>query len=82
MPRRHVAEWRYNSTIFNVCSRFKWSASRPSLFMLEKNSPNTHYIGWVDPRAGLGAVEKRQLSYTCQKSNPDLSVAQPEDQTL
>jgi hypothetical protein len=40
----------------------EWSASLPGRFTLEERAPRTHCIGgWVGPRAGLGAVEKRSI---------------------
>jgi hypothetical protein len=40
----------------------EWSASRPCRFTLAERAPGTHWIGgWVDPRAGLDAVEKRKF---------------------
>jgi hypothetical protein len=36
----------------------EWSASCPDSFTLGK-APGTHWIGWLGPRAGLDAVEKR-----------------------
>jgi hypothetical protein len=38
----------------------------------------THSIrGWVGPGAGLDAMEKRKISYTCRELNPGYSPAQP-----
>jgi hypothetical protein len=40
----------------------KWPASRPGCFTPRERAPVTHWIGgWVEPRAGLGAVEKRKF---------------------
>jgi hypothetical protein len=38
----------------SALARGEWSASRPSRF-----TPGTHWIGWMDPRAGLDDVEKK-----------------------
>jgi hypothetical protein len=36
------------------------STSRPGRFTPRERAPRTHWIGgWVDPRAGLGDLEKR-----------------------
>jgi hypothetical protein len=41
----------------------EWSASRPGRFSPGERSHGTHWIGgWVDPRAGLGEVEKGKFS--------------------
>jgi hypothetical protein len=40
----------------------EWSASRPSRFTPGERAPSTHWIGdWVNPRAGLDDVEKREF---------------------
>jgi len=40
----------------------KWSASRPGRFIPEVRAPGTHWIGgWVDSRAGLAAVGKKEI---------------------
>jgi hypothetical protein len=42
----------------------EWSASRP-----KETAPDTHWIGgWVGPKAGLDAKEKRK-SFTCRETN-------------
>jgi hypothetical protein len=39
------------------------SASRSGLFRSGRRAPGTHWIGgWVEPRAGLNAAEKRIIS--------------------
>jgi hypothetical protein len=49
----------------------EWSASRPCRFTPGEVAPGTHGIGgWVGPRVGLGAVEKRNI-LLCRESNPD-----------
>jgi hypothetical protein len=53
-----------------------WSASRPGRFTPGETANGTHWIGgWVDPRAGLDAVEKI-LDLTGWDSNSDPSVVQ------
>jgi hypothetical protein len=40
----------------------KWSASRPSRFILRERAPGIYWIGgWVDPRASLDDMEKRKF---------------------
>jgi hypothetical protein len=52
----------------------EWSASRPGRFNTRERTPGTNFIGgWVDPRADLDDVEKRN-SLPYQDSNFDLSV--------
>jgi hypothetical protein len=54
-----MAEWRYGSTSVLDGSNL---ASRPGRFTPREGANSTHWIGgWVGPRAGLDAVEKRNL---------------------
>jgi hypothetical protein len=40
----------------------EWSGSRPGRFTAKERAPGTHWIGgWVDPRAGLDDVKKRNF---------------------
>jgi hypothetical protein len=40
----------------------EWSASRPCCFTPGERAFGTHWVGgWVDPRAGLGNMEKRKF---------------------
>jgi hypothetical protein len=57
-----MEEWRYNSTILDLITRRRRVvASRPGRFTPEEIVPGTHWIGgWVDSRADMDAVEKRQ----------------------
>jgi hypothetical protein len=49
----------------------------PAALPLEKLPPGTYWIGgWVGPRAGLDAVE-RKPSCPCWESNPDSSALYP-----
>jgi hypothetical protein len=41
--------------------RGQWSASRTDRFTLRKEFPGTHWIGWVDPTAGLNDAENRKI---------------------
>jgi hypothetical protein len=47
------------------------SASRPGRFTPGEGALGNHWIGgWVDPRAGLDALEKRKISYPCRELYP------------
>jgi hypothetical protein len=60
-----------------------WSASGPGSFASAYTATGTRCVGgWVGPRAGLDAVERRIISCPCQKSNPGSSVVQPVVQSL
>jgi hypothetical protein len=39
----------------------QWSASRPGRFTPGERAHGRHWIGWVDPRAGLDDVEERKF---------------------
>jgi hypothetical protein len=40
------------------------AASHPGRFTPRQRAPGTHWIGgWVDPRSGLDAVEKRKFLF-------------------
>jgi hypothetical protein len=55
----------------------EWSDSRPGRFTPEERTPGSHWIGgWVGPKAGLGAVEKRKIFHP-QGSNDDLPARSP-----
>jgi len=55
----------------------EWSTSFPS-HLSSRSGPRTHQTGgWVGPRAGLGILEKRKTSCSCQDSNPLSSSLQP-----
>jgi hypothetical protein len=50
------------------------SASRPGPFTSGEIAARTHWIGgWVDPRVGLDAKDKRELYCSCKELNPDTS---------
>jgi hypothetical protein len=70
-----MRECRYNSTVLDLGIKWEWSASRPDRFSLgiEPLVPNW-LLGWVGPRAGVGAIGKRKISCPCRESNLDLPV--------
>jgi hypothetical protein len=56
----------------------EWSATLTSCFTPREIAPGTHWIGgWVGPRAGLDAVEKRRISCPCRESNPGSQARNP-----
>jgi hypothetical protein len=59
-----MGEWRYSSTVLDIDTRWRWSASRPGRFTPGEIAPSEHLIGgWVGPRAGSDTVEKRKISF-------------------
>jgi hypothetical protein len=56
----------------------EWLASRPQPLYPRKRAIGTHWIGsWVGPRAGLDAMEKRKISFSCRRSNPGRPARSP-----
>jgi 4-amino-4-deoxy-L-arabinose transferase-like glycosyltransferase len=56
----------------------EWSVSRPGRFTPGKKPPGTHWLGgWVAPRAGLDAVEKRKIPSLLRESNPPIPIVHP-----
>jgi hypothetical protein len=54
-------EWRYSSTILDLCTRWRWSASRPGPFAPGDRAPGTHWVGGlVGSRVDLDAMENRK----------------------
>ena len=50
----------------------EWSPARYGRFTPQGKTPRTHLIrDWVNPRAGLGDLEKRKASEPCWKLNSD-----------
>jgi hypothetical protein len=57
-----------SSSILDLGTRWRWSASRPNRFTPGEITPGTHWIGGcVGHRAGLDAVERKILA--CRESN-------------
>jgi hypothetical protein len=55
----------------------EWSASRPWHFTTGERTLDTDWIGgWVDPRAGMDAVEKRKI-LQCRAWNPGRPARSP-----
>jgi hypothetical protein len=53
----------------------EWSTSIPGRFTPGERALGTHWIeGWMGPRAGVEAMEKRKISCPCQESKPGRSV--------
>jgi hypothetical protein len=62
MPWRHIGEWRYSSTILDLCTRWRWVISfTPLPLYREGKSPRYP----LDRRLG-----GPQSQYGCWKSNP------------
>jgi hypothetical protein len=63
MPWRHMGEWGYSSTFLHLGTSWRWVVSfTPLPFYPRGWTPSTHQIrGWVGPRVGLDAVEKRKI---------------------
>jgi hypothetical protein len=76
---RSTGVWRYS-----FGTRWKWMASFTlRRFYLGERAPGTYWIGGcVAPRAGLDAVEKRNISCSCQEPNPDSWVTESVAQSL
>jgi hypothetical protein len=54
------------------------SASHSGRFTLRERTPGAHWVkGRVGLRAGLDAVEKRNVFCLCQESNPSPSAFHP-----
>jgi hypothetical protein len=66
MTLRCMGEWRYSSVILDLGTR--WRLPHPLY-------PRAHWIGGcVGCRAGLNAVEKRDISCSCWELNPSHPV--------
>jgi hypothetical protein len=63
-----MKKWRYNTTIFDLGTRWRWVVSP---FTPRKRAPRTLSVGGcVGCRVGLDAVQKRKISWLCQELNP------------
>jgi hypothetical protein len=75
-----MGEWRYTSNIIvlsTLWSRVVSLTPRP-LYIPRETAPGTHYIEvWLNLRASLDAVEKRECLYSALQSNPDHSAVEP-----
>jgi hypothetical protein len=67
-----MGEWKYSSTILNLGIIWRWVVSFTPLPLYPRGkSPGVHLIrGWVGSRAGLDAVEKKEICFPCRESNP------------
>jgi hypothetical protein len=75
---RRMVEWMYSSTIPDLGTRCRWSASRPNRFTSGERTPSTRWIWeWVGSRAGLSAIEKRKISWHCLEWNPGRPARNP-----
>jgi hypothetical protein len=55
----------------------EWSVSRTGRFTPGERARGTHWIGgWMGPRGGLDAVEKRKI-LSCRVYNPDCPTRSP-----
>jgi hypothetical protein len=63
MPWRNVGEWRHSSTILDLSTWWRWIVRfTPRPLYPGEIPPSSQWIGgWVGPRAGLNAVEKRKI---------------------
>jgi hypothetical protein len=79
--RYTVWGWMYSAThsLTSALEGGEWSDSRPGRLTPKEKAPGVHWIGgWVDPRAGLGAMEKRKIpSSPPLPSNPLTHIIHP-----
>jgi hypothetical protein len=73
--KNRFGEWRYNSTIFDLGTRWRGAVSFTHLPLYPRG--NTHWIyDWVGPREPLDSVEYR-TSCPCRESNPSSEASKP-----
>jgi hypothetical protein len=54
-------EVKLHAFTISALDRGEWLSSSPGRFILGERHPSTHCIrGWMGPRAGLDAVERRK----------------------
>jgi hypothetical protein len=61
----HMGKWMYRSTVFSTSALVggEWPDSQSCRFTPGEGASGTHWIGgWVDPRARLDHLEKREFS--------------------
>jgi hypothetical protein len=70
-PWRGKAEWRYNSTILYLGTRWKRVVSRPCRLTPGERAPSIHCTGgWMGLRTGLDFMEKIKISYPTRNPSP------------
>jgi hypothetical protein len=75
-PWKLMREWRYSSTILDLCTRW-WSTSRTGHFTPGEIAPGIHCIGgWVRRRGGLKVYAGAKIKNLAPVGNT-VSVAQP-----
>jgi hypothetical protein len=81
--RQEVGEtWIYNLknevTVHAMKSYRRRAGLVPLILNPGERAPGVYSLGgWVDLRAGVDAVEKRQITFPCRDSNCDSSVLYP-----
>jgi hypothetical protein len=74
-----LGERRYSSTHYltSALDGGEWSASRPGRFTPKERATGMHLMGgWVVPKAGLDAVEKRKIPSLLRYSKPRTPIVQ------
>jgi hypothetical protein len=78
-PWRRMGDWSVAPPFLtSALDGSEWLASSTGRFTPRERASGTHWIeGWVGPRAGLDAVEKRKISRPSRESNPGRSTRSP-----